>query len=117
MSIPLNDVRKHPKYFDFTDNVVGETTNFKVSGVVVSALTFVPQIGGLLVGFNFGAWQLWNISAVSSGTPISLEFSSEYTNALPGNNNLLLNICTMHTRIIIFKLFSSGSICVSRTRK
>ena len=93
MSIPLNDVRKHPKYFDFTDNVVGETTNFKVSGVVVSALTFVPQIGGLLVGFNFGAWQLWNISAVSSGTPISLEFSSEYTNALPGNTGCLILKC------------------------
>ena len=53
--IPLNDsVRKRPKVFDFTDNVVGETTYFPEAGVVVSALKFVPQIGGLLVGFNFG---------------------------------------------------------------
>ena len=45
----------------------------------------MPQIGGLLVGFNFGAWELWNISAVNSrGVPISLEYSSAYVNeALP----------------------------------
>ena len=45
----------------------------------------MPQIGGLLVGFNFGAWELWNISAVNSrGVPISLDYSSAYVNeALP----------------------------------
>ena len=35
--------------------------------------------------FGFSAWQLWNISAVNSrGTPLGLEFSSEYiSDALP----------------------------------
>lgn len=29
--------------------------------VVVSALYYCPQLGSLLVGYNFGAWQLWNL--------------------------------------------------------
>ena len=38
-----------------------------------------------LHAFGFSAWQLWNISAVNSrGTPLGLEFSSEYiSDALP----------------------------------
>jgi len=32
----------------------------------------VPQLGGLLVGFNFGAWQLFNLST------LKLEFSPAY---------------------------------------
>ena len=57
--------------------------------MVVSALEYVSPIGALLVGYNFGSWQLWNVSAVNSGRggstwPISLEFSSKYTSeALP----------------------------------
>lgn len=43
---------------------------------MVSALRFISQIGGLLVGYNFGAWQLWNLSALNK--PLSLEFSSQY---------------------------------------
>ena len=63
----------------------GETYHFPDSGVVVSSLSYMPQIGGLMVGYNFGAWQFWNISAVNSrGVPISLEYSSAYVNnALP----------------------------------
>ena len=69
----------------FFPGSTGETYHFPDSGVVVSSLSYMPQIGGLLVGFNFGAWELWNISAVNSrGVPISLDYSSAYVNeALP----------------------------------
>ena len=77
--------RKRPTIFSYTDNVAGETTHFPEAGVVVSALEYVPPIGALLVGYNFGSWQLWNVSAVNSrSVPISLEFSSLYVSeALP----------------------------------
>lgn len=43
----------------------------------------MPQIGGLLIGYNFGSWQFWNISA-SGREPIHLDFSSLYSpDALP----------------------------------
>ena len=79
VSLQNSNQRKRPNIFTYTDNVNGETTYFPEAGVVVSALSYVPQIGALLVGYNFGAWQLWNVSAVSvRSTPISLEFSSTY---------------------------------------
>lgn len=77
--------KRQANVFSYTDNVAGETTYFPEAGVVVSALEYVSPIGALLVGYNFGSWQLWNVSAVNSrSTPISLEFSSKYTaEALP----------------------------------
>ncbi|KAK5646681.1 hypothetical protein RI129_005145 [Pyrocoelia pectoralis] len=30
--------------------------------VTVSAIHYCPQLGSLLVGYNFGAWQLWNFA-------------------------------------------------------
>jgi hypothetical protein len=80
-----DQTKRRPKVFDYTDSLRGETTYFPEAGVVVSSLTQVPQLGALLVGYNFGAWQLWNISAVNSqGNPHSLDFSSPYeSDALP----------------------------------
>jgi hypothetical protein len=45
--------------------------------VVVSHLQYIPQLGNLLVGFNFGSWQMWNTSR------LILEFASSYDGAEP----------------------------------
>lgn len=29
--------------------------------VLISALHYCPQLGSILVGYNFGAYQLWNL--------------------------------------------------------
>lgn len=88
LCVPLHELKpakKRSKVFSFTDTASGEAVHFPDSGVIVSGLCFVPQIGGLLVGYNFGAWQFWNVSAVGSrGCPVSLEYSSPYVSeALP----------------------------------
>ncbi|XP_071946058.1 protein ELYS-like [Antedon mediterranea] len=46
---------------------------FQASGVCVSAITYVPKLGSLFVGFDFGCFQIWRLAA-----PI-LEFSSPLT--------------------------------------
>ena len=72
--------KKRANVFSFTDDKSGETVHFPDTGVLVSSLAFFPQIGGLLAGYNFGAWQYWNISAINTrgGVPISLDYSSPY---------------------------------------
>jgi hypothetical protein len=92
LCVPLHELSqtksnlKRPNLFTFNDND-HEPVHFPKSGVVVSSLSFVPQIGGLLVGYNFGAWQFWNISAAASGgkgAPATLDYSSPYSSeALP----------------------------------
>ena len=65
--------------FQHRCKVSGETVHFPQDGVVVSALKYVPQIQCLLVGYNFGSWQMldWNEDAAV--------FSSSYNlqNSLP----------------------------------
>ncbi|XP_033102998.1 protein ELYS-like isoform X2 [Anneissia japonica] len=46
---------------------------FQSGNICVSALTYVPKLGSLLVGFDFGCFQVWRLAA-----PI-LEFSSPLT--------------------------------------
>ena len=50
----------------------GETTYFPLESVVISRIHYIPQLGGLLVGFNFGSWQLWNLKS------LKLDCSSAY---------------------------------------
>ncbi len=45
--------------------------------MVVSCLQYAPQLGNLLVGFNFGSWQMWNTSR------LVLEFASSYEGSEP----------------------------------
>lgn len=83
LCVSLDDLRaskKRSNVFSYTNDVSGETVHFPETGVVVSSLTFIPQIGGVLAGFNFGAWQFWNVSTanVRGSAPISLEYSSAY---------------------------------------
>lgn len=35
--------------------------SFPIGGVSVTSLTYIPQIGSLAVGFNFGSFQLWRL--------------------------------------------------------
>ena len=46
-----------------------------MDGVSVCALEYIPQLGTLACGFNFGSWQLWSISPRPKH---SLEYSSPY---------------------------------------
>ena len=62
----------------------GEVTHFPENGVVVSALKHVPQLRSLLVGFNFGSWQIFDLASglrKDSVVPFSSAYSSE--SALP----------------------------------
>ncbi|XP_041480738.1 protein ELYS-like isoform X1 [Lytechinus variegatus] len=38
---------------------------FPISDVSVTSLTYIPQIGSLAVGFNFGSFQLWRLADTS----------------------------------------------------
>ena len=78
--------------FQHRCTVSGETTHFPEDGVVVSSLKYVPQLGGLLAGFNFGAWQLFDLGILFEDHPNStnkskqlLTFSASYQgeNSLP----------------------------------
>ncbi len=86
--ILLNRSSSRKKVFCHVDSLSGESTCFPEAGVVVSALSYIPYLGALVIGFNYGAWQLWNVSAVSSkGRILTLEFSSPYdSEALPVTN-------------------------------
>jgi hypothetical protein len=57
-------------------------TLFPEDGVVVSHLLQVPQLSAILVGFNFGSWQIWNTAS------LSLEFASAYEGSEPTDGPL-----------------------------
>lgn len=65
------------RIFQYSSNCTGETTYFPEDGVVVSHLQYVPQLAGLLVGFNFGSWQMWSTSR------LVIEFASAYEGSEP----------------------------------
>lgn len=46
--------------------------------VTVSALHYCPQLGSLLIGYNFGAWQLWNLMTLKL-----VHTSAIYENNIP----------------------------------
>ena len=68
------------KIFRHTNSVGNEeTAHFDKSNVVVSALKYVPQLASLVVGFNFGAWQLFNLMQSSTSMTMSTaQYSSVY---------------------------------------
>lgn len=58
----ISDVDKDPSPHFKLKAPTGETIVLVNSAeVAISALHYCPQLGSLLVGFNFGALQLWNI--------------------------------------------------------
>ena len=70
--------------FQHRCSVSGEVTHFPENGVVVSALKYVPQLSSLLVGFNFGSWQILDLSSDLTKDNV-VAFSSAYVadSALP----------------------------------
>ena len=68
LCLPLND----HCYANSGKAFQHKATFFPAEGVVVNSMMYVPQLSSLAVGFNFGAWQLWNLST------LNLEFSSTY---------------------------------------
>ena len=70
--------------FQHRCTISGEVTHFPENGVVVSALKYVPQLKSLLVGFNFGSWQILDISSDLTKNSV-VAFSSAYVSesALP----------------------------------
>jgi hypothetical protein len=67
--------------FSFDYHLSGETTYFPEDGVVVSHLHYVPQLSSLLVGFNFGSWQMWNTAR------LVMEFASSYDGSEPSTSS------------------------------
>ncbi|CAH8824219.1 unnamed protein product [Trichobilharzia szidati] len=55
------------RWNDFTyKSVSGKTlSSIPSAGVYVSALSYIPQVQGLAVGFNFGGWQLWSLNRLN----------------------------------------------------
>ncbi|CAH8819743.1 unnamed protein product [Schistosoma curassoni] len=55
------------RWNDFTyKSVSGKTlSSIPSAGVYVSALSYIPQLQGLAVGFSFGGWQLWSLDRLN----------------------------------------------------
>ncbi|KRT81019.1 hypothetical protein AMK59_5920 [Oryctes borbonicus] len=62
LSIILNDVLNTKLPHFILKGPKGEDRiRFNKADVLVTSLFYSPQLGSLLVGYNFGAWQIWNI--------------------------------------------------------
>ncbi|VDP85718.1 unnamed protein product [Schistosoma mattheei] len=55
------------RWNDFTyKSVSGKTlSSIPSASVYVSALSYIPQLQGLAVGFSFGGWQLWSLDRLN----------------------------------------------------
>ena len=71
--------------------------------MVVTALHYVPQINSLLVGFNFGSFQIYNL------TDLSLDHSNPYSKISAPVVDFIYQVCMfmyLHVRI-------GAYICIS----
>jgi hypothetical protein len=74
LCLRLNDLSyANNKTFQHVSSATGDSVYFPEKGVHVCSLKLVPQLASLAVGFNFGSFQLWNLSR------LEMEYSSTYT--------------------------------------
>ena len=60
LAVALNDsAYVNRSAFAHRCSVSGDATYFPEEGVSVCAMSFIPHLAALAVGFNYGAWQLW----------------------------------------------------------
>ncbi|VDO85163.1 unnamed protein product [Schistosoma curassoni] len=73
------------RWNDFTyKSVSGKTlSSIPSAGVYVSALSYIPQLQGLAVGFSFGGWQLWSLDRLNMECKLNLlNYALSFTMAI-----------------------------------